>query len=135
VVRAIPYHDSLSAAVLHADSLDDVRTYAEWRRAFPGWSGFAPPDLTASAWQSAVSTGAIGSIPFATVSLLSSTYTVQGKLDTFNTAFFPVLDFSDERMHGTVRRMRVYVASVLSYEHFLLAQYDSCLVRLDGTPR
>ncbi len=135
VARAIPYHDALSAAVLRADSTDDVRTYAQWRRAFPAWSGFAPPDLTFSAWQTAVSTGAIGDIPFGTVGMLSRAYTVQGRLDAFNTAFFPVLDFSDERMHGTVRRMRVYVSTVLSYERYLLTQYDSCLVRLEPPGR
>ena len=127
IARAIPYHDSLRAAVARADSAGTVHSYDDWRRAFPAFSGFGLADLTASAWQSALGTSAIGTIPFGTVQQLSDAYSIQGKLDSFNASFLPVLDFSDGEMHDTVRKMRVYIETVLSYERYLLAQYDVAL--------
>ena len=46
-----------------------------------------------------------------------------------------MLDFSDTQMHDTVRRLRAYIQSVLSFERYLLKQYDVALARLDAAPR
>jgi type II secretory pathway pseudopilin PulG len=130
VRRALPYHEALTRAVLRVDSAGGVPSYAEWKRRVPIWSGFAPPDVAATAWQSALATGALGNMPYGQVSALSSLYTVQGKLDAFTLAYLPLFDFSDPAMAGTVRRMNVYMQTVLSYEHALMREYDGALAAL-----
>ena len=124
---ALPYHEALTRAVKEVDSTGGVRSYAAWRARVPIWSGFAPPDLEATAWQSALTTGALGDRPYAEVAALSRLYTVQGKLDAFTQTYLPLFDFSDAAMSGTVRRMNVYMQTVLSYEHALMQRYDSTL--------
>jgi type II secretory pathway pseudopilin PulG len=130
IAAVLPYQDSLTAAVLRADSLGGIHTYADWRRFFPSWSGFRPPDVTSSAWQSALSTGALSDIPYGTVAELSDLYNIQSKLDGFSLSYLPVIDFADAAMPGSVRKMRVYMQTVLSFERGLVTRYDSTLQRL-----
>jgi type II secretory pathway pseudopilin PulG len=130
LTKVLPYHEALTTAVLAADSAGDMPSYAEWRRRVPIWSGFAPPDVAATAWQSAIATGAIAHMSYEEVAALSTVYTLQGRFDAFNTSYLPLFDFSDPAMAGTVRRMHAYMQTVLSYETALSANYDSALVRL-----
>jgi hypothetical protein len=130
LVKALPYHHALTEAVLQVDSTGGVPSYAAWKRRVPIWSGFEGPDLAATAWQSELATGALGQMPFRDVAGLSNVYTLQGRLDAFNTAYLPLFDFSDAVMSGTVRRMHAYMQTVLSYETVLLREYDSTLVLL-----
>lgn len=134
LVRALPYHGALTAAVLQVDSAGGVTSYGEWRRRVPIWSGFALPDIASIAWQSALATGALARMPYREVATLSNVYTVQGKLDAFNTSYLPLFDFSDPAMPGTVRRMHAYMQTVMSYETVLLQSYDSTLTALGGAP-
>lgn len=115
VVDALPYHRALTEAVLRIDSMGGVTSYAAWRRRVPIWSGFAPPDIEATAWQSALATGALSRLPYTEVSSLSGVYTLQGRLDAYNAASLPLFDFSDIAMTGTVRRMHAYMQTVVSY--------------------
>jgi type II secretory pathway pseudopilin PulG len=131
LVRALPYHRRLTDAVRLIDSTTGVDSYGEWRRRVPFWSGFEGPDLTATAWQSALATGALANMPYREVSSLSSLYTIQGKLDAYNMASVPLFDFSDVAMHGTVRRVNAYMQTVMSYETALARQCDSTLAVLD----
>lgn len=133
VVQALPYHESLTRAVLVADSVGGVTSYAEWRRRAPMWSGFAPPDVAATAWQSSLTTGALSGLSYPQVAALSRAYTVQAKLDGFTMTYLPIFDFSDPAMNATVRRMHVYMQTVLSYEHALVVDYDAALAAL-GEP-
>jgi hypothetical protein len=135
VAEVLPYHRALAAAVLHFDSAGGVRRYADWKRQVPIWSGFRPPDVTATAWHSAIATGALPGLGYDRVAALSDAYTVQGKLDTFNAAYLPLFDFSDAAMPATVRRMNVYMQTVLSYESALMRQYDATLRALDAPAR
>lgn len=130
LLRALPYHEALTQAVIAVDSAGGVTSYRAWKRRVPIWSGFAPPDLSATAWQSALTTGALGGRPYAEVAALSRSYTVQGKLDAFTLAYLPLFDFADPAMAGTVRRMNVYMQTVLSFEHALLHDYDAALLIL-----
>ena len=50
LAKALPYHRALTTAVLAVDSSGGVRSYAEWRRRVPIWSGFAPPDVATTAF-------------------------------------------------------------------------------------
>jgi len=133
VAVLLPYHDSLAIAAHSADSTKSVRSYADWRRFYPGWSGFAPPDLTTGAWQSALATGALTNIRYDRVASLSNAYTIQNKLDSFNASYIPLFDFADAAMPSTVRRMNAYAATVLSFEHALVANYDKTLALIDSS--
>jgi type II secretory pathway pseudopilin PulG len=133
ILRALPYHRDLTAAVLPVDSSGGVSSYAAWRRRVPIWSGFAPPDLAATAWQSALATGALSRLPYREVAALSNVYTIQTRFDTFNAGYLPLFDFSDGAMGGTVRRMSAYMQTILSYETAMLRGYDSSLVVLGAS--
>jgi hypothetical protein len=132
IMVALPYHRALTDAVLLIDSTGGVSSYAAWKRRVPIWSGFAPPDIASTAWQSALTTGALSRMPFREVASLSTAYTLQGRLDTFNATYLPLFDFSDPMMSSTVRRMHAYMQTILSYETTLLRDYDSTLVVLGG---
>ena len=133
VARALPYHEALTRAVIAVDTAGGVRSYAAFKQRVPMWSGLEPPDLAASAWQGALTTGAIGGRPFGEVAALSRLYTVQAKLDAFTLAYLPIFDFSDPAMGGTVRRLNVYMQTVLSFEHHLVRDYDAALTALGET--
>ena len=135
LTRALPYHKALTQAVIAVDSSGGVTSYAAWQRRVPIWSGFAPPDVAATAWQSALTTGALSKMPYREVAALSSLYTIQGKLDAFTLGYLPLFDFADPAMAGTVRRMNVYMQTVLSYEHALAREYAAALAMLDGDER
>jgi type II secretory pathway pseudopilin PulG len=135
VAKVLPYHQALTAAVVAIDSTGGVATYAAWRKRVPIWSGFAPPDVAATAWQSAIATGALAHMKYPEVSAVSTVYTLQGKFDAFNASYIPLFDFSDPAMAATVRRMHAYMQTVVVYETALIADYDSALVRLDGADR
>jgi hypothetical protein len=135
VAAAMPYHRALTAAVMEVDSVGGVRSYADWKHRVPIWSGFAPPDLTATAWQSALTTGVLARMPYRDVAVLSNAYTLQGKLDVFNTSYLPLFDFSDASMPGTVRRMRAYMQTVVVYEEAITSDYDSALAVLKSPAR
>jgi hypothetical protein len=130
--KALPYHQQLTTAVMTADSVGGVTSYAEWRRRVPFWSGFKTPDVASTAWQTAIATGALAHMSYKDVAALSNAYTLQGKFDSFNASYLPLFDFSDPAMPGTVRRMRAYMQTILVYEIALAADYDSALVQLNG---
>jgi hypothetical protein len=130
VATVFTYHQALTKSVLHVDSMGGVRTYEDWKRQVPTWSGFRPPDVTTTAWQSALATGALGNLPYRQVGALSDVYTLQTKLDAFTMAYLPLFDFSDSAMPGTVRRMHVYMQTILSFETALLKDYDVALAAL-----
>ncbi|MEP6618604.1 MAG: hypothetical protein ABJE47_04800 [bacterium] len=123
LLAVYPYHQALTAAARRLDSLGTTRTYAEWQRAVPIWSGFRPPDLTTTAWQTALTTGALANLPYRQVGVLSDTYSLQNKLDAFNGSYIPLFDFSDAAMPATIRRMSAYMQTVVSFESVLLQDY------------
>jgi type II secretory pathway pseudopilin PulG len=104
VLAVYPYHQALAAAARRLDSLGTIRSYADWKRQFPGWSGFRPPDVTTTAWQTALTTGALANLPYRQVGALSDAYTLQ-------------------TMPATVRRMNAYMQTVISFETALLREY------------
>ncbi len=135
LLKALPYHTALTTAVRQVDSGGAVANYSEWKRRVPIWSGFAPAELPATAWQSALATGALAKMPYRDVASLSTVYTMQGRLDSFSASYMPLFDFSDLAMAGTVRRMNAYMQTVMSYENALLAGYDSTLAVLGSGGR
>ena len=138
VLEVYPYHQALAAAARRLDSLEAINSYADWKRQVPAWSGFRPADVTTTAWQTALTTGALANLPYRQVGALSDAYTVQSKLEAFTGAYIPLFDFSDAAMRATVRRMNVYMQTVISFETALLREYAEGLLTLSavaGTPR
>ena len=130
-VRAgLPYHRSLEASSHRADSLGLVHTYADFKRNVPNWSGFEQPEYDGTAWQSAVTLGAVANMGFDTVQVLSRLYTLQSKFDQFNTAGVTTFDFSDAAMPSTVRRVWVYVFTMRVNEEDVLERYTAALKML-----
>ena len=130
VLEVYPYHQALAAAARRLDSLGATHSYAEWKRQVPAWSGFRPPDVTTTAWQTALTTGALANLPYSQVGALSDAYTIQTKLDAFTGASIPLFDFSDAAMPATVRRINAYMQTVVSFETVLLREYADGLQTL-----
>ena len=72
IEKVMPYHRQLTAAIMTADSVGGVTSYAEWRRRAPFWSGFATPDVAATAWQTAIATGALAHMSYKDVAAVSN---------------------------------------------------------------
>ena len=130
VLEVYPYHQALAAAARRLDSLGTTHSYADWKRQVPAWSGFRPPDVTTTAWQTALTTGALANLPYRQVGALSDAYTLQTKLDAFTGAYIPLFDFSDAAMPATVRRINAYMQTVVSFETTLLREYADGLQTL-----
>ena len=135
VLEVYPYHQALAAAARRLDSLGATHSYADWKRQVSFWSGFRPPDVTTTAWQTALTTGALANLPYRQVGALSDAYTLQAKLDAFTGAYIPLFDFSDAAMPATVRRMNAYMQTVISFETTLLREYADGLRTLPAEAR
>jgi hypothetical protein len=127
VAQVLPYHDSLAIGARRVDSLALVHSYADWRRELPQFGGMHNPDLTGTAWQTALATGALTNIGYDTVAALSQAYNAQTRLDQFNADYLPLFDFSDAAMASTARRAYVYFATARVAERALLRDYDAVL--------
>jgi hypothetical protein len=125
--NGLPYHRSLEAELRHQDSVGVVHRYTDFVRGAPDWSGFKNPELDGTAWQSALTLGAVSNMAFDTVRALSRLYSLQAKFDQYNAASIPTFDFSDAAMQATIRRMLVYVATMRTNEDTLLNRYADAL--------
>lgn len=132
VEERLPYHRNLEAETFRADSLKSVRSYADWKRVAPDWSGFANPELDGTAWQTAITLGAVSGMGFDTVATLSRLYAYQAKVDQFASNSITSFDFADETMPATVRRMWVYFFTSRVNEDSLVARYREALKLLGG---
>jgi type II secretory pathway pseudopilin PulG len=130
VAEVIPYHDTLAIVARRADSLALVHSYADWRREVPQFGGMHNPELSGTAWQTALATGALTNIGYDTVAALSQAYNAQTRLDQFTADYVPLFDFSDAAMASTARRAYVYFASARVAERSLLRDYDAALALL-----
>ncbi|MEP6491516.1 MAG: hypothetical protein ABJF01_02480 [bacterium] len=125
-----PYHGTMWIATKRADSLRLVHSLANFYAVAPAWSGFMNPEYDGTAWQSALSLGAVGSMGFDTVRTLSRLYALQGKIDAY-ASNIESFDFADAAMASTVRRMYVYFATVATNEDTLVNRYTQALKLLD----
>lgn len=134
IQERLPYHGSLVAETHRADSLKSVHSYADFKLAAPDWSGFEYPELDATAWQTAITLGAVTGMGFDTVATLSRLYAFQAKVDQYASGALSSFDFSDQAMAGTVRRMWVYFYSIRVNEDTLLNRSAEALKLLGGSP-
>jgi hypothetical protein len=132
--NGLPYHRSLESELRHEDSAGSVHRYADFVRGAPDWSGFKNPELDGTAWQSALTLGAVSNMAFDTVRALSRLYSLQAKFDQYNIASIPTFDFSDAAMTSTIRRMFVYVATMRTNEDTLLNRYAEALRLIGPAP-
>ena len=93
----------------------------------PDWSGFQYPELDATAWQTAITLGAVTGMGFDTVATLSRLYAFQSKVDQYASGSLSSFDFADQAMAGTVRRMWVYFYSIRVNEDTLLNRSTDAL--------
>ena len=126
-MAVLSYHHRLAASAERADSLGQSHSFAEWRRALPEFKGFHNPEFDATAWESALATGAVAHMPFDTVTVLSRVYTYQHKLDDYAAAAIPAFDFSDQAMRATARRAYICLETVAANEDSLGQQYEHAL--------
>lgn len=133
VEERLPYHRKLETQTFRADSSKRVHSYADFKLAAPDWSGFENPELDGTAWQTAITLGAVSGMGFDTVKALSRLYAFQGKVDQYTASSLPTFDFSDQAMPVTVRRMWVYFFSSRVQEDTLLNRYREALALL-GQP-
>jgi hypothetical protein len=133
VEERLPYHRTLEAATFRADSSKRVHSYADFKLAAPDWSGFQNPELDGTAWQTAITLGAVSGMGFDTVKALSRLYAYQTKVDQYTAESISSFDFSDQVMAGTVRRMWVYFFSTRVQEDTLVNRYREAL-KLLGQP-
>lgn len=134
VRERLPYHRSLEGELHRLDSLGTVHRYADFRQGAPDWSGFMNPELDGTAWQSAVTLGAVSNMGFDTVRTLSRLYNLQTRFDQYNVSVIPTIDFSDAVMASTVRRMYVYVSTMRTNEDTLLNRFEGVLKLLGPQP-
>jgi hypothetical protein len=133
VQERLPYHRSLERETFLADSSKRVRSFADLKLAAPDWSGFNNPELDGTAWQTAITLGAVTGMGFDTVRTLSRLYAMQGKVDQFASGSISSFDFADQAMPATVRRMWVYFFTSRVLEDTLLNRYAGAL-KLIGAP-
>jgi hypothetical protein len=74
----LPYHKGVRSMLKELESEHTIRTPGDFESKV-GLDGLRPPFLLATAWQTAVATGALQHIDYETVSALSLTYTLQDR--------------------------------------------------------
>lgn len=125
VADALHYHRLLLEQTRLADTNGKIGSFAQWRAAVPAFKGFHNPDLEDTAWETALSTGAIKDLPFDRLAALSGAYSYQKRLDGYNSASIAAFDFSDQAMAGTARKVYIYLATVVPNEEALENRYKS----------
>jgi hypothetical protein len=129
---ALPYLRTMEAEVFRADSLKRVHSWPDFVAAAPDWHGLGTAELDATAWQSAITLGAVSNIGYDTVRVLSRLYALQGKFDQYASGMASTIDLSDQAMASTTRKLWVYFVTVRTNDDTLLARYQSALALLKG---
>lgn len=65
---------------------------------------------------------------------MSRVYNYQAKLDAYYAAAIPAFDFSDASMRATARKAYIFLATVVTNQDILVAQYANAL-RVLGADR
>jgi len=128
----IPYHERMQREMQRLVAQDSIHSFDDMRKV-AGFQGFRPAFLLETAWRSALATGALGKIDYRTVNALSTTYTLQERLDEINRAMLPAIltGSSNANAAATVRQGAVYLQDVAGLEHEVLQGYDQMIAALD----
>jgi type II secretory pathway pseudopilin PulG len=130
----VPYHERIRDEMRRLDAEGAVTSYADLRKV-RGFQGFRPAFLLETAWRTAIATGALTHIDYRTATALSTTYTLQERVDELNRATLPAMmaggAFSDAQAAATLRQSAVYLSDVAGLEREVLSIYDEMLAGLD----
>ena len=129
---ALPYLRTMEGQVFRADSLKRVHGWSDFVVAVPAWHGLGTAELDGTAWQSAVTIGAVSNIGYDTVRVLSRLYALQTKFDQYAGGMANSIDLTDQAMAGTTRKLWVYFVTVRTNDDTLIARYQSALALLGG---
>lgn len=122
----LPYHEAIRSMLKQAESSHSIHTQAEFERTI-GIDGLRPPSLLQTAWQTAVTTGALAHLDYNTVAALSLTYTIQDRFrEDSRSGFQSILQATDFKAGDgdmAVRSADNYLREVVNSENDLHATY------------
>jgi hypothetical protein len=122
----LPYHTGMRSMVKELESAHSIRTPTDFQSAV-GLDGLRPPFLLATAWQTAVATGALQHIDYETVSALSLTYTLQDRFrEESRSGIQSVLqasNFQPGHADAALRSADIFLNDVVASEEELRATY------------
>jgi hypothetical protein len=130
----VPYHEHVRDEMARLDAAHAVTRFSDMEK-IQGFRGFRPAFLLETAWRTAIATGALTHIDYPTVSGLSTTYTLQERIDELNRATLPTMmsggALSDAQAAGTLRQGAFYLQDISGLEREVLRTYDEMLGELD----
>lgn len=122
----LPYHTGMRSLLKEVEAGHAITTPAEFQSTV-GLDGLRPPFLLATAWQTAVATGALQHIDYETVSALSLTYTLQDRFrEESRSGIQTVLqasNFQPGHAEGALRSANIFLDEVVANEEELRATY------------
>ncbi len=122
----LPYHKGVRKMLTGLAASHGINTPVEFENTV-GLEGLRPPFLLATAWQTAVATGALTHIDYETVSALSLTYTLQDRFrEESRSGIQSVLqasNFQPGHAEAAIRSAGIYLNDVVTSEEELRATY------------
>jgi hypothetical protein len=128
LMDVMPYHLQLHDLVAGLSLAGSVRTFEDVR-GLDGFEGFQPAFLTATAWSTAIATGALNHLDYDLVSELSSVYTFQDRFVVQSDArhLLAPTAMADANIAATVFSAEIYLIDVIAGARDLVARYDRIL--------
>lgn len=122
----LPYHRGVRAMVKELETQHTIKSPTDFESAV-GVDGLRPPFLLATAWQTAVATGALQHIDYSTVSALSLTYTLQDRFREESRAgiqsMLQASNFQPGHAEAALRSADIFLDDVVANEEELRATY------------
>jgi len=130
----LPYHRGMRAVVKQLEAGTSINTPGDFESAV-GLDGMRPPFLLATAWQTALATGALQHMDYETVSALSLTYTLQDRFrEESRSGVQSVLqasNFAPGHAQPALRSADIFLDDVVASEEELRATYAQAARLLD----
>ena len=123
----LPYHKGIRSMLAGMEnSPAGIRTPSDFQNSV-GIDGLRPPFLVETAWQTAVATGALTKMDYATVSALSLTYTLQERFREESRSGIQMVlqasNFASGHPQGAIHTADMYLQEVITNEEELRATY------------
>lgn len=133
-----PYHDSLAVGFRKAAQRLDRGEQVGFSDVHPEFRGIAPPMLLSTAWETALTTGALRHVDYRLVNDLAALYASQRSLGAINQTMFEAVVSPDVIGRGdyaiALRLGSVFFADVVPLEQRLAERYEDMLKRLPAVP-
>jgi len=132
------YYVTLRDVVPRMDSAGKLRTADEFYDML-GVQSFQPPALQATAWQTAVATGALRLLDYPTVDALSRAYNQQARYERVSESRMPEFLRTGTAPQGATRAMvratLLYMDDEVREEKSLAAEFDNALAKIAAAKR